>query len=166
MAEELKKQDRENAEKKQEAREIIRMLSVDIPGDRNVYTGLTRIKGVSWGLSNAVCKILKIDKEKKIGTLNEEEIKRISEFIKSPKLPRFLLNRRNDIEEGIDSHRIGTDLEMTKEFDIKRLKKMKCYKGVRHSQGQPVRGQKTRSHFRKNKIGGIMKKLKKAKEAK
>src|SRR3989344_7178878 len=161
MAEELKKQDRENTEKKQEAREIIRMLSVDIPGDRNVYTGLTRIKGVSWGLSNAVCRILKIDKEKKMGTLNEEEIKRISEFIKSPKLPRFLLNRRNDIEEGIDSHRIGTDLEMTKEFDIKRLKKMKCYRGVRHSQGQPVRGQKTRSHFRKNKIGGMMKKSKK-----
>src|SRR3989338_4597851 len=166
MAEELKKQDRENAEKKQEVREIIRMLSVDIPGDRNVYTGLTRIKGISWGLSNAICRILKIDKERKIGALNEEEIKRISEFIKSPKLPGFLLNRRNDIEEGNDSHRIGTELEMTREFDIKRLKKMKCYKGVRHSQGQPARGQRTRNHFRKNKIGGIMKKLKKAKEAK
>ena len=166
MAEELKKQDKENTEKKQEVKEIIRMLSVDIPGNRNVYTGLTRIKGVSWGLSNAVCKILKIDKERKIGALNEEEIKRISEFIKSPKLPGFLLNRRNDIEEGNDSHRIGTELEMTREFDIKRLKKRKCYKGGRHSQGQPVRGHKTRSHFRKNKIGGIMKKLKKSKEAK
>ena len=166
MAEELKKQGMENVEKKHEIREIVRMLSVDIPGDRNVYTGLTRIKGVSWGLSNAVCRILKIGRGKKIGELSEEEVKMISDFIKSPKLPKFLLNRRNDIEEGADSHRIGTELEMTREFDIKRLKKMKCYKGVRHSQGQPVRGQKTRSHFRKNKIGGIMKKLKKAKEAK
>lgn len=166
MAEEIKKQSMENPEKKQEVREIIRMLSVDIPGDRNVYTGLTRIKGVSWGLSNAVCRILKIDREKKIGELSEEEVKMISDFIKNPKLPRFLLNRRNDIEEGVDSHRIGTDLDFTKEFDIKRLKKMKCYKGVRHSQGQPARGQRTRNHFRKNKIGGIMKKLKKSKEAK
>lgn len=163
MEEKAKK---ENKESKQEIKTIVRMLSVDIPGDRNVYTGLTRIKGVSWGLSNAVCKMLKIERDRKIGALNEEDIKRISEFIKNPKLPRFLLNRRNDIEEGKDSHLIGTDLEMTKEFDIKRLKKMKCYKGVRHSQGQPVRGQKTRSHFRKNKIGGIMKKLKKSKEAK
>jgi small subunit ribosomal protein S13 len=32
---------------------------------------------------------------------------------------------------------------------------MKCYRGIRHSAGQPVRGQKTRSHFRKNKSVGV-----------
>ena len=54
----------------------------------------------------------------------------------------------------------GTDLELQTEFDIKRMKKIKSYKGVRHSAGQPVRGQRTKSHFRKNKAksGGIKKK--------
>ena len=38
---------------------------------------------------------------------------------------------------------------MKKDFDIRRLKKIRSYKGVRHTSGQPVRGQRTRSHFRK-----------------
>ena len=54
-------------------------------------------------------------------------------------------------------------LELQKEFDIKRLKKIKSYRGLRHSTGQPVRGQRTKSHFRTNrrKSSGINKKEKK-----
>jgi small subunit ribosomal protein S13 len=43
-------------------------------------------------------------------------------------------------------------------MDIKNLRKMKCYRGVRHSLGLPVRGQKTRSNFRKGKTVGVRKK--------
>ena len=67
------------------------------------------------------------------------------------------MNRRKDIDTGKNIHIIGSDLSLQKEFDIKRLKKMKCYRGVRHSTGQPVRGQRTRSHFRKNKSVGVAK---------
>ena len=48
----------------------------------------------------------------------------------------------------------------TKEFDIKRMKKMRSYKGIRHASGLPVRGQRTKSHFRKkgkNKAVGVSK---------
>ncbi len=143
---------------------LIRILATDIPGNMRVYAGLRKIKGVSWSFSNAVCNVLKIDKKKKISELTKEEIDKISEFIKNPKLPEFLLNRRKDFETGKNMHLIGTDLELTKEFDIKRLKKIKSYKGIRHILGQPVRGQRTKSHFRKNKAVGVVGKGKKGRK--
>jgi small subunit ribosomal protein S13 len=127
---------------------LVRILSTDISGSKNVYVGLTRIKGVSWGISNAVCYKLGIDKSRRILSLNAEEIKKISEFIKNPILPDFMLNRRKDFETGATGHFTGTDLDLKKEFDIKRLKKIRSYRGWRHATGQPTRGQRTRSHFR------------------
>ncbi len=151
------------AEEKKYEERIIRILSSDIEGGMKIYPGLTKIKGVSWSLSNAVCKVLGIDKNRKIGSLSEGEIKKISEFIKNPKLPAFLLNRRRDYETGENKHLTGSDLELQRDFDIKRFKKIRSYRGVRHAVGLPVRGQRTRSHFRKNKRkgSGIKKKTKK-----
>jgi small subunit ribosomal protein S13 len=143
---------------------LIRILSTDIPGDMSIYAGLTRIKGVSWSYSNAVCNMLKIDKMMKISELNEEEIKKISEFIKNPRVPEFVLNRKKDLETGKSGHLTGVDLDMAKEFDIKRMKKIRSYKGIRHILGQPVRGQRTKSHFRKNRAVGVMGKSKKGKK--
>lgn len=127
---------------------LVRILSTDVPGNKRVCAGLTRIKGVSWSFSNALCNKLKIDKNKRIIDLSQEEIKIISEFIKKPELPDFMLNRRKDFETGKSSHLIGADLDLKKEFDIKRLKKIRSYRGWRHATGQPTRGQRTRSHFR------------------
>ena len=92
--------------KQQEKREerLVRILSKDIEGKMKVYPGLTKIKGVSWAFSNAVCKILKIDKNKTIGSLTEEEIQKISDFIKNPKLPDYIMNRRKDMETGKEKH--------------------------------------------------------------
>ena len=134
---------------------IIRILSQDIEGKMKIYPGLTKIKGISWSISNAICKKLKIDKNKKIGDLSNEEIKGISEFIKSPEIPEKIINRKRDLETGKNKHLIGNDLELQNEFDIKRLKKIKNYKGYRHIAGLPVRGQKTKGHFRKNKSKGV-----------
>jgi len=142
-------------EKTRNEGKIIRILSQDIEGVMNIYSGLTKIKGVSWSLSNAICKKLKIDKKKKIGELNSEEIKKISEFIKNPIIPQNIMNRRMDPETGKGKHLSGSDLELQKEFDIKKLKKIKSYKGYRHSSGLPVRGQRTRGNFRKNKSKGV-----------
>jgi len=151
--------------KKVEEESLIRILSTDIPGNINIYSGLTRIKGVSWSYSNAVCNVLNLDKNKKIFELSQEEIKRISEFIKNPKVPEFILNRKKDLETGKSGHLIGVDLDLAREFDIKRMKKIKSYKGVRHILGQPVRGQRTKSHFRKNRAIGVTGKSKKGKKA-
>ena len=134
---------------------IIRIMSKDINGGMNIYVGLTKIKGISWSFSNAICKSLKIDKNKKIGDLNKEDIKEISDFVKSPKIPSYITNRRKDLDTGENKHLTGSDLELKNEFDIKRLKKIRSYKGYRHALKLTVRGQRTRGNFRKNRAKGV-----------
>jgi len=161
MAEEKKKP------QEKEAEFLVRIMGYDIPGTKKVYPGLTRIKGVSWTISKAVCSALKIPMDKKITELSKPEIVEIETFFKSlgnpsqgiQSIPSFLKNRRSDPVSGSESHIFGSDLDIKKEFDIKRLKKMRSYKGVRHSVGLPVRGQRTRSHFRsKGKTVGVRRK--------
>lgn len=140
---------------------IIRIMQTDIPGNKNLLTGLTYIKGISWTISNAICKLLNFDPKTKIADLSEEDIKKIIDFLDNPSLPKHLINRRNDFETGEDMHLIGTKLDMKKEFDIRRLKKIRSYRGLRHAFGHPVRGQRTKAHFRakgKKKAVGVKKK--------
>ena len=144
-----------NSSPKKDEERVIRILSTDIEGKMKIFPALTKIKGISWSFSNAICKILKIDKNKKIGSLNDEETKKILEFIKNPSVPKFILNRRIDFETGKDKHIIGVDLELQNEFDIKRLKKIKSYKGYRHMSKLTVRGQRTRGNFRRNRAKGV-----------
>jgi len=146
-------------EEKHEGR-IVRILSKDIEGKTAIYAGLTQIKGISWAMSNAICKKLKMDKKRTIDSLSEAEIQKIADFMKKPELPKHLMNRQNDFETGETSHLLSTDLELKNEFDVKRLKKIKSYRGLRHASGLPVRGQRTKSHFRTNrrKGSGIKKK--------
>ena len=141
--------------KSQSNERIVRILSKDIEGGMTLYAGLAKIKGISWAFSNALCKSVGIDKKKKISALSEEEIKKISDFAKNPKVPVYFMNRRRDRETGEDKHLIGVDLDLIKEFDIKRLKQIKNYRGVRHSLGLPVRGQRTKGNFRPHKMKGV-----------
>lgn len=138
-------------EQKQSIKEesLIRIAGTDIPENMSVYAGLTKIKGISWSISNAICHKLNIDKKRKISSLKEEESSKIIEFVKSSKMPPWLMNRKKDPDTGKDRHLLTTELDLQKEFDIRKQKKIKSYKGIRHIQGQPVRGQRTRSHFRR-----------------
>ncbi len=135
--------------KEQETESLVRILGYDIRGSRNLYTGLTKIKGVSWAISNAVCLQLGVDRTKKIGVLSKDEVKQIEDALRNVKIADFMKNRRVDPETGETKHFYGTDLDMKRDFDIRRLKKIRSYRGIRHTAGQPVRGQRTRSHFRK-----------------
>lgn len=142
-------------QKHQDVGRIVRILSKDIEGNMTVYAGLAKIKGISWGYSNAICHILGIDKRKKIGALSEEETKKISEFAKNPSLPVYVLNRQKDRDTGENKHVVGVDLELAKEFDVKRLKQIKSYRGLRHTLGLPMRGQRTKGNFRKHRAKGV-----------
>ena len=154
---EKNKERKETVEKPQEQKQeieeekLIRILAKDIPGNKKVYSGLTMIKGISWIFSAAICGKLGIDKDKRIQELSAEEIEKITQFVKNPDVPDFLKNRRKDLDSGEGKHLNGNDLELRGEFDIKRLKKIKSYKGIRHQTGHPVRGQRTRSNFRTNR---------------
>lgn len=141
--------------KKVDENRMVRILSRDIEGKTNVYSGLTKIKGISWSISNAICKKIKIDKKRKTGSLTIEETKKIEEFMKNPELPSHLKNRKKDFFSGEDIHLVGTELELKKDFDIKRLRKIKSYRGLRHASNLPLRGQRTKSHFRGNRTRGV-----------
>ncbi len=156
--EEKEKKPERKTESGPTAQKLVRIQSTDISGGTTVYHGLTKIKGINWGMSSAICNALSIEKEKKVSELSQEEIKKIEEFIKSPKLPSFLLNRRRDAETGEDRHLVLTELELRKEFDIRNLKKLRTYRGLRHALGLPVRGQRTKAHFRTEATLGVQKK--------
>ena len=149
--------------KEDKEEKIIRIMSKDVPGKMTIYAGLARIKGVSWALANATCKKLGIDKRKKVQELSKEDIGKIETFLKKPDVPKHILNRRADPESGEDVHLTGVDLELRKDFDVKKLKKIKSYRGFRHMSGLPMRGQRTKSNFRRNRAkgSGIKKKMKK-----
>lgn len=152
---EQKPEKKEQKPKKEEIIDLVRITATDIPASLSIYAGLTRIKGISWAMSNAVCHVLNIDKKRKILSLSPKEIETIEAFIKNPKLPEWVLNRRRDIETGVTKHLITTELDLQREFDVRRLKKIRSYRGIRHTLGLPVRGQRTRAHFRKGRAVGV-----------
>lgn len=141
-------------EEKPDFRHFVRIANTDLNGAKPIAASLRQIKGVSFMFSNLICSLANIDKKKKTGELNEEEIKRINNVINNPSssgAPYWMLNRRKDLETGEDRHLISSDLIFISDNDIKMMKKMRSYKGVRHILGQPARGQRTKSNFRKNK---------------
>ena len=131
---------------------LVRILGYDIPGSKKIYPGLTRIKGISWAISNSICRKINLPEDKKVENLSKEEVAKIESAIKSLLIPDYLKNRRKDPETGQSNHLYGSDLDIRKEFDIKRLREIKSYKGLRHALKLPVRGQRTRSHFRKKGV--------------
>ena len=143
----------------EEGEVLVRILGYDIPGSKNLYPGLTKIKGVSWAISNLICLRTGFLKSKKISELSKSDIQKIETSLKNLQAPDFLKNRRFDRETGKSEHIYGVDLDLKKEFDIKRLRKIKSYKGIRHAAKLPVRGQRTRSNFRRGgKAVGVKKK--------
>ncbi len=141
---------------------IIRVVNTDLDGSKPIVNALRKIYGVSFMFANMVCSATGVDKTKKAGTLSDDEVKKLEDAINNPLgngAPAWMLNRRNDYETGEDKHITTADLKFIKDNDIKMMKKFKTYRGIRHMDGLPVRGQKTKSNFRKNKgnVTGVKK---------
>lgn len=122
---------------------MIRIAGVDLPEEKRVDIGLTYIYGI--GRSNVV-PILKeagIDPARRVKTLKDEEVNKIAKVI----------------EKG---YTVEGDLRRTIGENIKRLKEIGSYRGMRHAKNLPVRGQRTRSNARTKRgkritIGAIKK---------
>lgn len=104
-----------------------------IPDNKAIYVGLTYIFGIGISTSKKILDDLKIPHEKKVWELDDKQIKAITDVIKEMVL-------ENDLRREVASN-------------IKRLKEIKCYRGMRHNLWLPVRGQNTR------KRGATAKKL-------
>lgn len=137
-----------------EFRHIVRVANTDLDGKKHILIALTKIKGVGVQFANMALSIAGVDKTKKAGDLLDAEVKKIDDILNNPSkynAPDWLLNRRFDYETGENMHLLNAELSFQKDNDIKRLKKIKTYRGLRHQWGLPVRGQKTKSNFRRNK---------------
>jgi len=146
---------------KEEARAIVRVAATDLDGEKPVMNALKGIKGISQTMSNAICIVSGLDPSTKLGSLSEADIQKLEEIIKDPikfGIPVWVVNRRKDLVTGADVHLTGPDLDVATRFDVQRMVDMKSYKGVRHMLGLPVRGQRTRSSFRKGRVVGVIRK--------
>lgn len=148
---------------------IVRIVNTDIKGEVKLVNALRKIQGVGFSYSNAVLKTLNIDENKQIGYMQDSDFKKIEDIILNPlkhEIPAWMFNRRKDYDTGNDKHILTSDLKLQKDNDIKRLKKIKAYRGIRHATGQPTRGQRTRSNFRRGSALGVNKKKSKMAQAK
>ena len=139
-------------------RGIIRIAETDVDGTKKLNSALQKIKGVGPTLAYAIPRALGIDPHMLAGALTDEQAEKIEQAVKEPGkfgVPSFLLNRRADPEEGISRHIVASALTIRRKFDIDRMKKIHCYKGLRHELGLPVRGQRTRGSFRTGMRVGV-----------
>jgi small subunit ribosomal protein S13 len=144
-----------------EFQHIIRFAGTDIEGTQPVTYALTSVKGVGIKLANAVIEKAGISPEARMGFLSSADVEKIEDIITNPVkygIPAWLLNRRKDVETGENIHLLGSDLVLQTKNDIDQMKKIKSWKGFRHSYGLKVRGQRTRTTGRKGKAIGVKKK--------
>ena len=111
---------------------MARISGVDLPREKRVEIGLTYIYGI--GLSSAKCILAEanVDPDTRVRDLTDDEVKRISAVIN-------------------DTQVVEGDLRREIALNIKRLKEIGCYRGKRHRQGLPCRGQKTKTNARTRK---------------
>ena len=115
--------------KKVEERHMARIAGVDLPRDKRVEIGLTYIYGIGRTSSNRILAEAGVNPDTRVRDLTSEEVKKISAVIDE-----------TQVVEG--------DLRREIQLNIKRLKEIGCYRGIRHRKGLPVRGQKTKTNAR------------------
>jgi|SRR3989344_2588608 len=159
--EEDKPKAKDSIRKQEVRRELVRLANTDLDATKSLRIALTGIKGISYAMSKAICGIANFDPSTKLNTLSEKDRENLENIIYDPVkfgLPAWFLNRRTAFDTGETSHPIGNDLIVVKKFDIQRMVDLKIWKGVRHMYGMPVRGQRTRSSFKKGKTVGVVRK--------
>jgi len=140
--------------KEDEFKHLVRVAGTDIEGNKLVPYGLSKIVGIGLRTGEVLCELAHVNPSKRIGYLSDAEADKLgdlAENFQDQKIPTWLLNRRKDYDTGGDLHMISPEIAMTLREDLNRVKKIKSYKGIRHIQGLPVRGQRTRPSFR----GGV-----------
>lgn len=109
-----------------------RLLGVDIPNDKKTVYSLTYLYGVGPHVARELCDKAGVDKDKRARDLSDEELSRLASILE-----------RDYTVEG--------PLRRAVQQNISRLRDIKCYRGIRHRLGLPVRGQRTRTNARTRK---------------
>ena len=112
---------------------MARIVGVDIPRNKKIVFSLCYIHGIGNTTALKICEMAKVDKEKRVQDLSEKQISSIREVISS-------------LEINVEG-----ELRSFNAMNIKRLKDVGAYKGLRHRRGLPVNGQRTKTNARTRK---------------
>lgn len=154
-------QPKKPVEKKDENfRYIVRIVNTDLDGNKNIVIAISGIKGLGLRSAEIIAKMAGIPRSTKIGDLPEPKTDELEKLIMdySEKVPHWMVNRQSDWSTGADMHLVGVDVELNRRDDINLMKMIRCYRGIRHEQGQKVRGQRTRSNGRTGMTMGVIRK--------
>ncbi|MEZ6255876.1 MAG: 30S ribosomal protein S13 [Patescibacteria group bacterium] len=125
---------------------MARISGIDIPEHKRVVIALTYIYGIGSATSSNLLKVAEIDENIRVKDLTEDQLAAIRNAIQEAQLP------------------VEGELKRIISQNIRRLRDIKSYRGARHRDSLPVRGQRTRSNARMRKgkkktVGGLKRKL-------
>lgn len=110
---------------------MARISGVDLPRDKRVEVGLTYIYGIGRPRSNEILAKAGVNPNTRVKDLTESEVA--------------------SLRAAIDGYHVEGDLRREIALNIKRLREINCYRGIRHRRGLPVRGQRTKTNARTRK---------------
>jgi small subunit ribosomal protein S13 len=108
---------------------MARISGTNIPKEKRIVISLTYIYGIGPTLSRKILKEAGVDESTRTGKLTDDETKKIREIVEK-------------------KHKTEGELRRERRDSVDRLKRIDCYRGVRHKKGLPVRGQNTRTNNR------------------
>lgn len=112
---------------------MARISGVDLPRSKRIEFGLIYVEGIGLTTSRRILKSANIDFDTRVENLTEDQVGSINETITKLEIP------------------VEGDLRRMVSLNVKRLKDIKCYRGIRHLKGLPVRGQRTKTNARTRK---------------
>ena len=110
---------------------MARIAGVDLPRNKRIEIALTYIYGIGRTTSQKIIETVGLDLNLRTDKLTEAEIRQLRDVI--------------------ETYKVEGDLRREVQLNIKRLKDLGCYRGLRHRRGLPVRGQRTRTNARTRK---------------
>ena len=108
---------------------VARIAGVNLPLNKRVEIGLTYIFGIGRSLSQKILKATGVNPDTRVKDLTEQEIEKLRTIIEK-------------------NYKVEGELRREIVSNIKRLKEIGCYRGIRHIKHLPVRGQRTRTNSR------------------
>jgi len=113
---------------------MARLVGIDIPDHKKMFMALRAIFGVGPTLADKILEAANVDREKLARDLTADEVNKIQKVLEGYVVEGYLRRQIND--------------------NVERLKRIKSYRGMRHSMGLPARGQRTRTNSRNARGGG------------
>lgn len=111
---------------------MARIEGVDLPREKRIEIGLTYIYGIGRSKANEIIDKAGVNPDTRVRDLTEKEVSKLRDIIS-------------------EKHLVEGDLRRERKMNIKRLKEIGSYRGIRHKRGLPVRGQRTKTNARTRK---------------